>query len=116
MDKKTNIKDIMHAREKEIETRYGYKPMDRVMVFLHNDKKKELILFGEGVYEGYAIPEAGDKVTAAIFQHGIPKITLDSKQTVWGFECWWSSLPEFEKIQTKYQELGYKLIRRKWKG
>jgi hypothetical protein len=76
-----------------------YKVGTRVYAVSHADlEKKEVYSFGEGVYEGDAVPDGtpenpapGGWMGKMIVEKKTPnpKIKLDNGKIVWGCECWW---------------------------
>ena len=81
---------------------------DRVGAIL-SANEKVVNLFGYGVYDGEHIPIFDPLgVTIEEFRDAVgddkadfptnPRITLDSGDIVWGYECWWGPEEEVKKM------------------
>lgn len=81
----------------------GAKPGDRVGAISHTDhEKKEVHLFGFGIYEGMK-PHPRLKMNN-------PLICLDNGGTVWGCECWWGSIERIERFLKKAESQGFQIV------
>jgi hypothetical protein len=113
------------------------KPGTRVIAISH-EEEDALYIFGYGVYEGRYLsplvnldeelksfkaeinrarrtfpflPELPDEELRKIVSSGLsnPRIKLDNGKTVWGYECWWSSMEGID-IDSIEDELGKKIV------
>lgn len=55
--------------------------------------------FGEGTYIGDLIPDVEPFVSS---NRKNPCIKLDNENFVWGFECWWGEINQFNDIYNKH--------------
>ena len=74
-----------------------------------DNKKRELVVFGFGVYEGEHTPPPdvtfmGMPYDSEFTNH---RIKLDSGEHVFGFECWWGSEEAIKKNIEEYQKSGF---------
>lgn len=74
---------------------------DRVATWQSADSE-EIRFIGYGVYEGNfilddtAVGVTSKKVLALGFPVPVPRIKLDSGETIWGTECWWCAEQEYK--------------------
>lgn len=88
------------------------KPGDRVgAVCTYDDNKKEILLFGYGVFKGEEVPTEDIVGPFGIkpidIQMKNPKIELDSGEVVWGCECWWGSEANIKEVETKSEIVNH---------
>lgn len=86
---------------------------DRVLALKSADKnKREMYVYGEGVYVGRLAPPLGTKtpfgpvdedILAAGFKN--PCIKLDSGAIVWGCQCWWGHPGSVRRQLAGYAEV-----------
>lgn len=90
------------------------KPGDRVGAILRVDAENKVLRhFGPGFYLGDRIPhDAAGWLAEGLKEHGVPNpaIQLDCGEIVFGCECWWSRVEQFEKILKQYEIMDFEII------
>lgn len=72
----------------------------RVFAILKSDEKT-VYLFGFGHYVGHEVPPQntpGHPGFMGVEGRENPKIVLDNGKVVWGCECWWGAIKEYDRI------------------
>jgi len=79
-----------------------------------DDYAKRALFLGYGTYESDSVPPRGLPGFMGDLLHDAkrenPRFVMDNGNVVWGFQCWWCSEAEMQKVIAVMHENNYQII------